>query len=117
MKNNIFEIIKELSSWVSTWVFVGGIWGGLMNLYSFTKTGVFKWSFFFISVWVWGFVWYLAGEFTTNWTIIWLSWALGMKIFDLVSDKWIYFIACLLKNKYNINIIKDEKNNKDNNPS
>ena len=89
-----------------------------MNLYNFTKTWVFKWSLFFVSVSVWGFVGYLAWEFTNSWTIIWLSWALGMKIFDLVSDKWIYFISCLLKNKYNINIIEnDKKNNKNNHSS
>jgi len=112
MKFDLIEMTKEIISAIGVGIVSWAIWGGLMNLYKFTQTGVFKLSSFFISIAIWWFVGYLAWEFTQNGAILWVSWALSMKIFDLVNDKWILLLKKFVEKKFNINLDDYEEKNK-----
>jgi hypothetical protein len=106
MKNEIIETVKQVFSWISVGVFVWSIWGGLMNLYNFTKTWKFKLSLFIISICIWWFVWYITSEFTDSGAIMWISWALSMKLFDIASENWFQILKKFIGENIEVKIKK-----------
>ena len=110
MKIAIIEWIKEIISAIWVGIVSGSIGGWLMNLYNFTKTGIFKFSVFSISIWIWGFVGYLTSEFTSSGALSWIAGAISMKIFDIVNENWNELIRKILEEKYWVNLKKNEKN-------
>lgn len=110
MKLTLIESIKELAWAIWVWVVSGSIGGGLMNLYSFTKTGYFKFSGFVIACMIGWFVWYITGEVTSSGALTWVSWAMSMKVFDLFSEHWNEFLKRFIEKKYWLNLDIDEKN-------
>lgn len=88
MPNNVIDPVSNIISGLWTWIVSGWVGGWLMNLYQWSQTWSFKVWVFLVSIWVWAFAWYVAWEFTGSWAISWISWAMSMKIFEVMSKNW-----------------------------
>lgn len=103
------ESLKWLMSAMWSGLISWAIWGALMNLYHYKKTGYFKWSIFFLALIMWGFVW----SFFDWGTFSGVAWAMSMKIFDLMYEKWDIFIKnfinTIFEKKYWVKLFEENE--------
>ena len=106
MENSIISTTKETIAAVWTWIVTWWIWWWLSHLHQYTKTRDFDIMIFIVSIMFWAFTWYIVSGFTDSWAITWISWAMSMKIFDIIQSKWVIILEQLVENKLKIKLNK-----------